>query len=433
MNVSTTNLQKHLRVLCQDIGVRLSGSSSEQQAADYIAEQFASSGASVSTEQFPMMERAVASQALDILIDGQWISFPCSLFSSTPGTHGEVVEAPLVFFEAPAETQSRNLYELAGRAVVHLGCHIESRAVYRRLIEAKPAFLLLVDIRYPGAVPLADGMFPEYTRTIGAVPTINVAYLDAWRWRTQGAAAARLCVRGGMNRSTSQNVIADLPGDGSTGDTLFMGAHHDTQADSVGADDNTTGVAGVLECARVLGRHDRKRTIKIISFGCEEQLSVGSATYVRTHRKEIESNGRFMFNLDSYGSHLGWNVLVCNGPAELGDLLPSYFRQAGHAAVLRGEIMPYADHFPFVAAGVPATTLLRENCQTGRFFHHRGDDSPDKVSVSLIANLLAAAIDCMANLSSRPELPFPHTIPKSQRDHVTTFWEDLFGGWNPGV
>ncbi len=429
MSVSEKYLNDHLRVLAQDIGVRLSGSPSERQAADYIADQFSRYGGSVCVEEFPMKQRTVASEALEILLDGQWVSFPCSLFSSTPGTDGATVEAPLVFFEAPAEIESRDLGELTGRAVVHLGCHIESRDAYRRLIEAKPAFLLMVDIRYPGAVPLADGMFPAYTRDIGAVPTINVAYLDAWRWKTQGASSARVRVQGGMQESTSQNVIADLPGDGSTDEIVYMGAHHDTQTDSVGADDNATGVAGVLECARVLGQRDRKRAIRIISFGCEEQLSVGSATYVRAHRDELRTNGRFMFNLDSYGSHLGWNVLISNGPAELGGFLSPFFRIAGHSAVVRSEIMPYADHFPFVAAGVPSTTLLRDNCATGRFFHHRSDDEIDKVSMPLMTEILGAVTDCVATLSACEGLPFPNVIPKLQRDQVEVFWEDLFGGW----
>lgn len=79
--------------------------------------------------------------------------------------------------------------------------------------------LLFVDIRYPGATVLADVMFPAYTRTIGALPTVNVAYQDAWRWRMDRATAARLTVEGGMRDSESENVVLDLPGDGSTEQT----------------------------------------------------------------------------------------------------------------------------------------------------------------------------------------------------------------------
>ena len=65
-----------------------------------------------------------------------------------PAMGGALVEAPLVFFEAPTEYAREDLSHLRGKAVVHLGCHIESRAAYQRLMQAEPAFLLFVDIRY---------------------------------------------------------------------------------------------------------------------------------------------------------------------------------------------------------------------------------------------------------------------------------------------
>src|SRR5262249_44179150 len=148
---------------------------------------------------------------------------------------------------------------LRGKAVVHLGCHIESREHYRRLIQAEPAFLLFVDVRYPGNTPLADGMFPAYTRAIGARPTVNVAYMDAWRWKVENASRARLAVTGGMQPGTSTNVIADLPASEADASLLYVGAHHDTQAGSPGADDNGSGVSGLLELARVLSQTPRRR------------------------------------------------------------------------------------------------------------------------------------------------------------------------------
>ena len=251
----------------------------------------------------------MTSESLEIRFGDLWQSFPCSLFSNTPGTDGKTIEAPLVFFESPTEYQRRDLSHLRGKAVVHLGCHIESRASYQRLMEAEPAFLLFVDIRFPGTAALADGMFPAYTRALGARPTVNVAYMDAWRWKSEGALAARLKVNGGMREGLSQNVVAELPGTDPEAGLIVLGGHHDTQAGSVGADDNASGVAAILEAARVLAPHARKRTIRFISFGAEEQLSVGSADYVRRHRDELSERGTFMANFDSFGSHMGWTEL----------------------------------------------------------------------------------------------------------------------------
>jgi hypothetical protein len=429
VEISTRNLEEHLRALTRRIGVRLAGSAAERRAADYLAERFERAGARVSVEEFPMRERAVTAQELRVKLRGKWVSFPCSLFSSTPGTGGRTLEAPIVFAEAPAGLSDRDLRGFRGRAVVHLGCHIESREAYRRLVRAKPAFLLFVDVRYPGASPLADGMFPSYARDLGAVPTVNVAFLDAWRWKVEGASAARLRVAGGMRPSVSQNVVADLPGDGSSEEVLFMGAHHDTQADSVGADDNGTGVAALLEAARLLAPERRRRRIRLVSFGCEEQLSVGSAAYARAHRGELRRTGALMLNLDGLGSHLGWNVLICNGPPELEAWLPAFFRRAGEAVELKTGTLPYADHFPFAAAGVPSATLSRQNCATGRFFHHRPDDDLSRVSLSRVARLAATSAACLRQLASARSLPFPRRIPASLKGGIRRCWEDLFGGW----
>ena len=428
-SISEQNLEKHLSKLVDDIGVRLSGHPGEKKAADYIASVMEDCGGKVSIEEFPMRSRVVTSQHLEIEIKDAWDSFACSLHSHTPGTDGQTIEAPVVFFESTTEYNRDTLEHLAGKAVVHLGCHIESRVAYRKLITAKPAFVMMVDIRFPGTHALADGFFPSYVDELGAVPMVNLAYMDAWRMKTEGATSARLNVQGGMEPATSQNVIADFPGTDESSKILFLGAHHDTQADSVGADDNGTGVIGVLELARVLADQPRKRPLRVISFGCEEQLSVGSAAYVRTHREELEERGGFMFNLDSYGSYMGWNDLVANGPETMGNFISNHFKRVDQYLNVMPRIMPYADHFPFVATGIPSVSLLRSNCTGGRFFHHRPDDDASRVSIPLVATLLNAVASTMEELGNADELPFEVDVPKDQKDQVDAFWVDLFGGW----
>ena len=54
----------------------------------------------------------------------------------------------------------------------------------------------------------------------------------------------------------------------------------------------------LLELAVLLGAERPVRTIRLVSFGAEEQLSVGSAAYAVAHRKEMPGIG-VVFNLDS--------------------------------------------------------------------------------------------------------------------------------------
>ena len=428
--IEPDHLLRHLRHLTETIGVRLAGGAGEAAAGDYLEREFSAVGARVHREVFPVQTRDVREEQLQVFYDGAWHDAGALAFVNTPGTGGAWREAPLVFFDGPTGYQQADLGAvLRGNIVLHLGCHIESRENYRRMMAAAPAGVLMVDVRYPGAVPLADAIFPTYARACGAVPTLNVAYLEAWRWRERGATRARLRVVGGMRPAESANIVAELPGSDPAAGILYLGGHHDTQADSVGADDNGSATAGLLELARVLAPLPRRRTIRLISFGAEEQLSVGSSIYVRRHHAELAERGRCLFNLDSFGSLLGWNTLWGSGPRELDALLPAYFQKHGQQVRREYGVLPYADHFPFVAAGVPALTLMRFNCTAGRFFHHRPDDDLSRVDPRLMAASLGAVAEFTAAMAVADELPFAATIPDAERAAIAAHWEDLFGGW----
>src|SRR5688572_19704375 len=51
---------------------------------------------------------------------------------------------------------------------------------------------------------------------------------------------------------TFDNVVARLAGSDASAPRVLVGAHVDTRAGTPGADDNASGVAGVLETARLL-------------------------------------------------------------------------------------------------------------------------------------------------------------------------------------
>jgi hypothetical protein len=427
--ISTENIERHIDVLTRDIGIRLAGSAAEHQAAEYIADQMRESGAQVHTEEVRMRERAVQEECLQICINGTWQTVNCSLLSNALGTDGNTCEAPLVYFASETDYQREDLSFLTDKAVVHLGSHIETADYYRRLLEAKPAFVMFVDVRYPGTVATSDGMFPSYVHAYGALPIVSVAFLEAWSWRENNATAARLRVTGGMRPGTSPNVIAELPGTDPEAGTLYVGGHHDTQADSVGADDNAVGVAAVLELTRSLHAVPRKRTIRLISFGAEEQLSVGSAAYVRQHRQDLHEHGRFMLNFDACGSLLGWTELYCCGPHAMGNYLNQCFIAQDEYIKIKHEVIPYADHFPFAAAGVTSAWLTRANCSAGRFFHHRPDDNASRLSLPVLATMFTICRQCLTQLATAYALPFPTEIPKAVQTEIDRQWQELFGGW----
>ena len=123
LHASPDRLAHDLQVLARDIGVRLAGTPGEREAADHVIRRARGTGADVGDEPFGMQARVVSAEQLEVLIGGSWRSYPCSLFSSTPGTNGEWRTAELATM-TPTDYQRDDLGHLRGKAVIHLGCHI---------------------------------------------------------------------------------------------------------------------------------------------------------------------------------------------------------------------------------------------------------------------------------------------------------------------
>jgi len=429
MEASASNLEKHVRALTDGIGVRMAGSPQEYQAAEYIKSEFLKYSSKATIEEFPVFERCVDSEKLEVLIDGTWMEFPCSLFSSAAYTDGKTVTGELVFFDTATGYQRPDLSFLTGKAVVHLGCHIEDEECYRRLMAAKPAFILFVDTRYTGTVPLADGLFPAYVAKYGSVPSFNVAYMDAWKWLQKKASAARIAVSGERRPAKTSVVICELEGTDPASGVIYAGGHHDTQANTVGADDNAIGSAAVIELARMLSGKRHKRTFKLISFGAEEQLSVGSSSYVRAHRHEIERDGLFMCNFDSFGSALGWNIVTLSANDALSGLVAEHLHK--YDVYYRSSFAPcpYTDQFPFAACGVPGIWLNRCNCASGIFYHHRADNKPEYIGFDIAANIVTAAGALLADHADREDISAYRKIPADQQKLIDAQFQAVYGGF----
>ncbi|OQA82424.1 MAG: Aminopeptidase YwaD precursor [Lentisphaerae bacterium ADurb.Bin242] len=428
-NASEQELCRHVEMLCNQIGVRLAGSPQEREAAQYIHREGLKYTERCWIEEFPVMERCVESEILEVFQDGVWKKYPCSLFGSSPTTEGKTLEGELVLFDSHTDYQRDDLSGLKGKAVIHLGCHIDSAEKYGKLMKAEPAFLLFVDTRYPGNVPLADGLFPAYVAAMGAKPTVNVAYMDAWNWCTGKAEKARLTVSGSTKQSLSTNVVIELPGTDPDAGILFAGGHHDTQAGTVGADDNAIGSAAVIELARIFSERPHRRTFRLISFGAEEQLSVGSASYVRKHRAELEAKGVFMCNFDSFGSSLGWTVLNVNSMPPMLELIRKAFRENGIFFKEGSDVIPFTDQFPFAVAGIPGIWISRPNCEAGMFYHHRADNTPDKIGYTAAARHIDAAAEMLSVLADAEDISPFRGIPPETAKRVAEEWREVFGGW----
>ncbi len=417
----------HYDVLINQIGVRVAGSQAEKAAGQYMSREFNRLGAISDMETFPVRNHCIEQEYIEIRTGFIKAVCPCSLLGASPLPEN-TVEAPLTFFYGGVDYQRNDLSFLRDKAVVHIGNHIKNRENYRRLIAARPAFLIFTDIRYPGTTPTADGLFPSYVQDIGAVPSVMAAYFDVWNWMKNGAETAALHITGEIRTENSLNIIADFPGSDPESGIIYTGGHLDSQANTPGADDNGSGLVFQLELARVLAPLKLRRTIRHISFGAEEQLSVGSAAYVRKHWREIAESGRFMFNADSCGSLLGWTVINYNSPENIRTMLTAELSKINMCAQFTSDTIPFTDQFPFAAAGVPGLWLYRQNCSSGNWYHHRPENDLTVVSPTVIASYVDIAAAFLVKLSAPEHCPVERQIPAAQLAPIKQCWQDLFGG-----
>ncbi|HOV86340.1 MAG TPA: M28 family peptidase [Syntrophobacteraceae bacterium] len=87
---------------------------------------------------------------------------------------------------------------------------------------------------------------------------------------------------------TFYNVEVLLEGSEPSLPGVVVGAHYDSVVGSPGANDNATGVAALLELARLLAPHKPARTLRLVAFANEEPPyfntgeGMGSIEYVRS-------------------------------------------------------------------------------------------------------------------------------------------------------
>lgn len=70
--------------------------------------------------------------------------------------------------------------------------------------------------------------------------------------------------------NVSLNLEVEIPGSKNTSEIVVIGAHYDTVPDCPGANDNGSGVAALLELARLLRQTQPERTIRLVAFANEE-------------------------------------------------------------------------------------------------------------------------------------------------------------------
>lgn len=426
--IQESEIGSDLRVLCQTIGERLAGSAAERKAADYAAARMSNAGlSSVGIQKFPCTSLQHARIEVAEPKNGLWRQIAAQPIVGTPSTpQGAAVEGELVWLTFPESQHRLRPGSLKGKIAALFGPMPTTIAAHRSLLAAAPAALVHIDDRFPFEWAKSDGSLPYWAKRYGMLPTASVPYMDAWRWRRDDVKRLRVRIEMSHRRTQSVNVVGELPGKDPGLPAITFTSHIDTQPGNAGADDNAGGVASVLALARALGGKPCLRTLRFIAFGAEEQLSVGSAAYVR-RKKITPADTGLVLNFDSIASQLGHYVLWSVGDPKLSRSAIRALAGGGIDATVCPEVSPYCDSFPFNRVGIPSVWFRRQNFPGGKWQHHCDHDTLENISVPQLAALLECVAPWVRNLANRKTWPFSLAVPPAQKTHARRLSRELFG------
>ncbi len=221
------------------------------------------------------------------------------------------------------------------------------------------------------------------------------------------------------------NVVASQRGRDPGAGEVLLGAHLDTVAGTVGADDNASGVAVVLAAARRFAGRETARGLRIVLFDSEERGLLGSRAYCADPERlsglvaavVVEMVG---FSCPAPGCQrapagLPRALLPSRGDflGVVGDLehleLLAPFRRAtgpGRPAVrvlpvpAKGQTLPdtrRSDHAPFWDAGVGAV-MVTDTAELRSPHYHQPTDRPETIDREFLRGSAEIVLDAVAEM-----------------------------------
>lgn len=402
-----------LEVLSDRIGGRVTGSPESATAASLILKALTDAGLrNVHTEQYPIQSGWKRGEATASVINPVSRTIFIGSYGWAPGTNGSV-QARLVEVsmlpDGRLDVPATNLHNAAvvvnidsgGNSYPNNSVVLRAKAIRDLASAGAVAMLIPSDKPHRMLYTSAYGIYPR-----AGLPVLSVAKEDTeFLRRLMKREAVRLQlevhndflpVPGG-----ERNVVAEIPGTGN--DIVVVGAHFDSWDWGQGANDNGSGVAAVLEAARILRSMDVKprATIRFVFFSGEEQGCLGSRAYLNAHKAELDRHR--MFIVMDGGAQLPLGIGVKGRHDLLQPLTPLIepLQVVGANRLLPdGEVG--SDDEPFIALGIPAVEL---NTEPGDYDtnHHAITDTLDKVDArALSTDTAGMALAALAIANADP-------------------------------
>jgi Zn-dependent M28 family amino/carboxypeptidase len=229
---------------------------------------------------------------------------------------------------------------------------------------------------------------------------------------------------------TVNNIEAVLPGRERADEIIVAGAHYDSVEGTPGANDNASGVAALLELARLLAGTELSRTVRFVAFANEEAPffygdEMGSNLYAARARAQderieamlsLETIGYYTDRPGSQSYPFPFNLFYPNTGnfiGFVGDLsswrlvrratgafrAATAFPSEGVAAPRATKGVHWSDHWSFWEAGYPA--IMVTDTALYRYPHyHKATDTPEQLDYTGLARVTGGLADVITALAS---------------------------------
>lgn len=213
---------------------------------------------------------------------------------------------------------------------------------------------------------------------------------------------------------TLRNVVCDKPG--ASRRTILVTAHYDSRMEDLadsrspapGANDNATGVAALLEAARLLRPVPLRSSLRFVLFSGEEQGLWGSYAYAPIVKRE-KLDVPFVFNLDQIGYPPRDRALYVDrdeggrrennaASAALVERVRTLARTVVRVPT-RVDPAEGSDYIPFEEQGYTITGLY----EAGKDYpaYHSTRDTIDKVDFAYVTDMTRLCIASLLNEAGR--------------------------------
>jgi hypothetical protein len=228
----------------------------------------------------------------------------------------------------------------------------------------------------------------------------------------------------------ARNIEVEIAGGALAREIVLVGAHYDSVSGSPGANDNGSGVAALLELARLMRDAKPARTLRLVWFVNEEPPyykgeDMGSRRYARRSRargenivamlsvetvgyySEREGSQRYPFPLGFFyparGDFLAF-VSNLGSRALMHEAIMAFRRRAefpseGVAAPAFIPGVDWSDHASFWEQGYPAL-MLTDTAPYRYPWYHSAQDTPDKVDYARLARVVRGLRGMLAELAA---------------------------------